>query len=320
MRHEIGDQTPSLDISGPIRLATRVAISLSIILTIAVFVPVSRGQHFPVRLSSTGAPVGVSFAAGGKIEHVHVTSGSTVKPGDLLISLQTEVIGSLITKMKREADVAQEEISTLKAEAFRLLQTTDQQASHQQKLIDIERRVTSIEMATLALNARIENAERDLRGTQLRAPVAGRVMDFLALAQGDELAPNVVILRIAPNSLDAKLLTPLKPAERQTLKVGQPVSVSTSTLLQSVLGMHAGTITSIAPSAHVGGTESIQISNAGLTDSKPYPKLSDGAHGSVFVEHSRAPVFDDMYKLFFNAFERSSTVRATTNVTQDEKS
>jgi multidrug efflux pump subunit AcrA (membrane-fusion protein) len=319
MRHEPVIQTPSLDISGPIRLAVRFTVYLVMILTIAVFVPIPTGQYFSVTLLGSRTLKDLSYRVGGKIEHVHVAPGAIVKPGDLLISLKTEDIGTRIKTMRREADESQEQIGILKAEAFRLLQATENHANQQQKLIEIERRVTAIELTTLALNTEIENAERDLSEMQLRAPIAGVVMDFPAWAHGHELAPNIVVLRIIPANLALQLRKPINETERYLFKVGQPVSVAPSTFTGSIFGTYTATITSIATQDRTDAPEIVQLANTNSYVTTPDTWLVAGAQADLFVELARTSVFENFYTYFFNNFQRSSTKHSTTKAIHGEK-
>jgi multidrug resistance efflux pump len=225
MPHRPNSTSYGLNIKQPVRNGLLLLVAMSCcIVAIATF-ELRVGQNFSAHKIGRSAAIDVLHEHGGRVEHIQTHVGAQVKQGDLLLSLDTTMIGTRIAAMKLEAEASQAEISGLKSEAFALLQTADAHSGSREKLIEIEKKVLSFERKSVELDARIERAERDLPDMQVRASTGGQVDRIFASSPGTVLAPGAAAVRIIPPGRGVQLDTALTPSERQVLQVGRRVSV-----------------------------------------------------------------------------------------------
>ena len=265
-----------LNVAGPARFGFAILACLAACLTAASMIEVPDGLHLAGRMTGAAA-IEVRHETGGLVDGIHVKVGAIVKAGDLLISLDTKALGARMAAMKLEAEAAQSQIGALKSEAFALLQSSEAQSGGRKKLVEIESKVAAVETSAVALDARIEAAERDLANRHIRAPIAGRVTTIAAAAPGAELATLQRSVSIEPRGRHFILDAPLPPAQRAAIKPGAPTS------------LRAVSLSTLAVSASAGVIEAIDQPIAGTPETIGLKAQGNAASASVQAPTSELP-------------------------------
>ena len=297
-RHTIPDAT-GLNVAGPARFGVAILACLAACLTAASMIEVPHGLHLAGRMTGAAA-IEVRHETGGLVDGIHVKVGTIVKAGDLLISLDTKALGARMAAMKLEAEAAQAQIGALKSEAFALLQSSEAQNGGRKKLVEIESKVAAVETSAVALDARIEAAERDLANRHIRAPIAGRVTMIAVASPGAELAPSQRSVSIEPRGRHFILDAPLTPAQRAAIKPGAPTTLRAqflSSLSLSAVSVSSGVIEAI-DQPNPGTPETIGLkaqSNAASatvqTPAATLPATLPNGRLDLFVETGRSSLW-----------------------------
>jgi multidrug efflux pump subunit AcrA (membrane-fusion protein) len=307
MQRDREEQAPNLDITRPIRCGVVLSVLLAAGLGGAAAIDVRIGQNVTGRVVERAERVDVVHKFGGKVEHIHVAVGAWVKPGDILISLETAAIGGRIAAMKREAEAAQAEIGTLKADAFTLLQSSEAHSGGRQKLIDIEQKVSVIEKNTITLEARIERAERELPEMQLRASIAGKIERIYVQAPGTELRPDAAAVSIAPLSTSVQLDAPLGDMDRHLLQAGHTVEVRPSRDAITLVPLRL-TIERITPSTTLGGGDILHVTTMGTGTDKPSMIAPHRGQLTLFTETARTSLWAALRRYARDAIAQHSSL------------
>lgn len=181
-----------------------------------------------------------------RIEDVHVAAGDEVEQGDVLVALDARDLEARVRQarealraMEAQRDLAFQELTR----AEKLLErgvTTRQR--YDQAVSDF--RVAEAEVDRLLQG--LDEAETALSYTEIRAPVAGRVIDRLA-EPGDTTVPGQPLLRLYDPVL-LRVEAPVRESLALGLKVGDMLRVEISALQET----GSGPIDEIVPYAEPG--------------------------------------------------------------------
>jgi biotin carboxyl carrier protein len=171
----------------------------------------------------------VRIASPGIVSRLFVREGSRVHAGDLLILLDTSALDGQILQLKAQAEAAARELRSLNQEAMAMVAARDPSAADRSRLAELERRIGQLEEEALDLNARIGLAERNLAGSEIRAPVSGRVVALslsgpnapiaagaalMEIASSDQALIDCLLEPILHNTNRAEQVRPLEPLRR----------------------------------------------------------------------------------------------------------
>lgn len=163
-----------------------------------------------------------------RIEEIHVTAGSQVAEGDLLVRLDARDLAASTSEVTEALRGARARLALARKEQARIAELVSEGVEAQQRLdrTDSELRVAQAEVDRLQESER--EARTGLSFAEIRAPVAGTVVDRLA-EPGDTAVPGRPILRIYdPTVLRVEL--PVRESVAVRLRVGDPLEVRVPSL------------------------------------------------------------------------------------------
>ena len=181
-----------------------------------------------------------------RIEDVKVQAGSEVKAGDVLVVLDARDLGARAREAEEARVAARSQLDLARRESERADELFAQGVAARR---DVDRTRSAFQVAS----AELERADQHLRDAEvavshgeIRAPVAGRIVDRLA-EPGDTAAPGVPLLRIYDPSV-LRLEAAVRESLAQNLSVGQPVSV----FIEATGERSDGEVEEIVPQAEAG--------------------------------------------------------------------
>jgi multidrug efflux pump subunit AcrA (membrane-fusion protein) len=229
MKHATSDRTEGLrqlDIRAPVRLGL-VAIAIAFLAGVsAVLIEFDQGPVVTASGNTRADPEVLRHSAGGTIARIHVVSGATVTAGALLVSLDTRALDSQIASLRLLSNATTMKLTAVRQMAAALAavgQAGAQSDGVRTRLAGLEQEVAETETEAIGVQTRIMLAEQERTRTDIRAPIAGRVLDFAGHAEGSKVAPNSAVARILPRAdqllLDVRWPSPTSPKAGQTTKV-----------------------------------------------------------------------------------------------------
>lgn len=133
---------------------------------------------------------------GGTIERVHFSDGATVKPGELLFSIDPRPLQAEVARAtaQRAAAVARAELA--RGELARARKLLEAKAGSRQEVDQLAAALLTAEADTAAADAALRVAQLNLEYTAVRAPIGGRVSRAQVTA-GNLVGPEVVLTTLA---------------------------------------------------------------------------------------------------------------------------
>jgi Biotin-lipoyl like len=188
---------PRLDVRGPLALAS-FAIVTCLAAGLGVVATGAPAPLLPLAIQTgsildAAAVTSVRHAKGGIVARVYVTEGASVKAGDILISLDTAALDSEIAVLRSQAAAAQRMLIAVSGEAAAVAASAP---ADRAKVSDLERRVAALETQANDLLDRVAAAERDLPMSEIRAPIAGRVVALSVRGPNAAIAPGAIVAQI----------------------------------------------------------------------------------------------------------------------------
>lgn len=181
-----------------------------------------------------------------RIEDVRVAAGDEVARGDLLLTLDARDLEARVRQAREALKAGEAQRDLARQELARAEELLKRGVATRQRF---DRAVSELRVAEAEvdrLRQSLDEAETALSYTEIRAPVAGRVIDRLA-EPGDTTAPGQPLLRLYdPEAL--RVEAPVRESLAVDLAVGDMLRVEISALQDKV----AGAIDEIVPYAEPG--------------------------------------------------------------------
>lgn len=175
------------------------------------------------RLRANAAPA-VSVETGGPIRRVLVDVGDSVEAGELLAEINPEVQQIAVNSGRAELTRLRALLENERRRVRRLSNLAEQQSIPQDQLDEARTTVESLEAQIEAAQARLEDAEYNLRQTQIVSPVSGRIQSRM-ISEGDYVTPGMRVFElVSGQALQAFL--PLPEHLQDSVDIGQPVRLS----------------------------------------------------------------------------------------------
>ena len=202
---------PRLNVRGPLALGLTAILIVIVAGLGAAFARLgdlaglAGGAIFETRLTA------LQFPKGGAGARVHVTEGAEVRAGDLIVTLDTAAIDGQIAALKAQAETATRQLALVRQEASAAVAASELLVTDRPSVAALEQRTGELEQEAQWLLARIALAEQDLAGSEIRAPVSGRLTGLSVHGPDASVAPGLIQLEIASNDrpLLERLLDPL---------------------------------------------------------------------------------------------------------------
>jgi len=158
-----------------------------------------------------------------RIEAVRVRAGSSVEADEVLVVLDSRDLRARVRESEEALRSARARLELARTEHARTEALFGQGAAPRQQLDQRTSELRSAQAAAQGLEEALEAARTALSYTELRSPVAGRVVDRLA-EPGDMAVPGQPLLRVYDPGL-LRIEVPVRESLAIDLRVDQPLEV-----------------------------------------------------------------------------------------------
>ena len=221
-----GRQHPRLDVRAPILFGLAVAFTFFVVgIGGAAYAPIDKGVGAPGTIIVETKVKPVQHQRGGTVQRIHVVEGQDVMAGDLLVSLDTQSLDQQIAALHAQAEAAAKQLDLVRQEAATMTDLSERKLAARSKVLSLERQVAEVEKESAGLNAKIALTEQELERSELRAPVAGRVLSLQVSGPGAVIQPGQTVLDIVPESDRLVIEGRLAPNQIENVKPGMPARV-----------------------------------------------------------------------------------------------
>jgi multidrug efflux pump subunit AcrA (membrane-fusion protein) len=215
-----------LDIRAPVIMGVMViVVFFGFGIGSAAFAPIDKGVGLPGTIIVESKVKQVAHPRGGVVGKIHVSEGQTVKAGELLVSLDTASQDEQISALKAQADAAGKQLRLVQQESVTVNDLQSRQLAAKSKALALERAVAEVEKEVASVNARLATAEFDRRQSEIRSPVAGRVLQIQVHAEGAVVQPGGTIAAIVPDDDRLVIEGRLQPNQIENVKPGMSAKV-----------------------------------------------------------------------------------------------
>ena len=220
------DRHPRLDIRAPVMLGVAaIVLFFGLGVGSAAIAPIDKGVGLPGTIIVESKVKQVAHQRGGIVGQIHVIEGQRVNAGELLITLDRDAIedqrrelGVQLAAANRQLDLARQEASTITA-------LQDRQLASKSRALALDRLVAEIEKDVSSIKGRLAAAVREFTQSEVRAPVAGRVMSLQVHATGAVIQPGQTVAEIVPDSDRLVVEGRLAPNQIENAQPGMPARV-----------------------------------------------------------------------------------------------
>ena len=201
-----------------------------------------------------------------QIEDVRVRAGDAVAAGDVLVVLDARDLQARLGQAREALQAAEARLELAASERARYEQLFERGVATRQRLDQVLAEFRAAQAEVERLTQSLREAETALSYTEIRAPVAGLVVDRLA-EPGDTASPGSPLLRIYdPSAL--RIEVPVRESLAVRLRVGDVLEVEVPALAHRF----EGRIEEIVPFAEP-GARTLLVKVALPQDPRLYPGL-----------------------------------------------
>lgn len=217
---------PRLDIRSPVAAGVfAILVFFGLGVGGAAVAPIDKGVGLPGTIIVESKVKQVAHQRGGIAGSIHVSEGQTVKPGELLVTLDTASIDEQILAIKSQVASSERQLTLARQESATISDLQSRQLAAKSKVLALDRLVAEVEKDLSGLSARLSLAERERKQMEIRAPVGGRVMSLQTHAPGAVVQPGAVIAEIVPDSDRLVVEGKLSPNQIENVKAGMTAKV-----------------------------------------------------------------------------------------------
>lgn len=215
-----------LDIRGPLVLGFAVLlVFFGAGFGAAALAPIDRGTGFQGAIIVESKIKAIQHQRGGIAGYVHVVEGADVEAGALLVSLDTKTLDEQIAALKSQAEAAGRQLALIRRETATMTDLADRKLAARSRVLSLERQVAEVEKEAAGLTARLSIAEQELMRSEIRAPVAGRVLSLAVHGAGAVIAPGGTVLELVPKEDRLVIEGRLPPMHIDAVKPGLKAKV-----------------------------------------------------------------------------------------------
>jgi RND family efflux transporter MFP subunit len=175
------------------------------------------------RLRANTAPA-VSAETGGRIAAILVDAGEEVEAGEVLAEIEPEVQKISVNSARSEVRRLDALIENERRRVERLSDLARQQSVAQDQLDEARTAVESLQAQLEAAQSRLDDAEYNLRQTQVLSPVSGRVQARL-ISDGDYVSAGTRLFELVSTQA-LRAFLPLPEHLQDQVEIGQPVRLA----------------------------------------------------------------------------------------------
>jgi len=151
----------------------------------------------------------INAESSGVIQQIHVREGQTVSKGQVLITIDSEILASTMNELETSLDLAN--------------YMFDKQQELKDKGVGVEIEYEQAKNQKLALESKIRTLKSQKGKTVVHAPFAG-VIDDIMVTQGEMAAPQIPLLRIV-NNKEVTINASLSENLLSKVRIGTPVEM-----------------------------------------------------------------------------------------------
>ncbi len=215
---------PTLNPVVPIRFGL-MALGCSALLGAALFtIDVDQGPVAIAAAVKRAEPVIVRHDSAGTLAQLHVTPGMDVAAGVLIAQFDRRHIENELLALRKRIDARRMDIDGLKQEAAALAGAGDK-TTVRARIASLEAEALEADRVIVGHSARAALLEGQLDRLDIRAPVAGRIVEIAQVTTGMQLAAKAPLatIRPSPNRLQVDVSWPASaaaaPSAGQTARV-----------------------------------------------------------------------------------------------------
>jgi RND family efflux transporter MFP subunit len=222
----LSSSEPRLDIRGPLLLGlVIILVFFGAGLGTAAIAPIGRGAGFQGAIIVETKIKAVQHPKGGIVGRVLVTEGAEVKAGELLVTLDTKALDEQMVALRAQAEAAEKQLSLIRQEAATMGELMEQKLAAKSRVLALQRQVAEVEKETAGLVARTALTQQELERSEIRAPVAGRILSIAVHGAGEVLTPGATVLEIVPKEDRLVIEGRLPPQHIDSVKAEMPAKV-----------------------------------------------------------------------------------------------
>jgi len=218
--------SPYLDVRGPVWLALGVlALFLGGGVGGAALLTIDRGVSLSGSIIVETKVKAVQHQRGGIIGELHVREGQDVTAGQVLVTLDTQALDEQIAALRAQAHAAHRQLDLARQEAATMSDLLERKLAARSRVLALERQVAELDKEVAGLQARIAIAEQELGRSEIRAPVAGRILSLAVHGPGSVIQPGVSMAEIVPREDRLVVEGRLPPAHIEDVRAGMDARV-----------------------------------------------------------------------------------------------
>ena len=226
LSNELPASIPRLDIRGPFVMGFAIIVLFFVFgVGAAAIAPIDKGVGLPGTIIVETKVKPVAHPRGGVVEQIHVAEGDTVEAGALIVSLESTTLLQQIASLKEQRLASEKQLELARQESDTIKSLEERKLAAKSKSLSLQRMVAEIEKDVSGYQARIAAAEAELQKTEIRAPVAGRILSLQVHAPGAVINPGVTVAEIVPESDKLVVEGRLQPNQIENLRPGMPAKV-----------------------------------------------------------------------------------------------
>ncbi|MFN3867930.1 MAG: HlyD family efflux transporter periplasmic adaptor subunit [Hyphomicrobiaceae bacterium] len=217
---------PKLDIRGPVLMGLAVVVGFfGFGIGTASLAPIEKGVGMPGTIIVESRVKPVQHERGGTIGRVNVREGQRVEAGDVVFVLDTTSLIEQTTALRVQAEAAERQLLLAKQEAETMVDLLERKLAARPRVFALQRQVAEIEKEAAGIAARLAAAEEELKRSEVRAPVSGRVLSLAVSGQGGVIQPGQTLAEIVPDDDRLVIEGRLAPNQIENVRPGMPAKV-----------------------------------------------------------------------------------------------
>lgn len=198
----------------------------------------------------------VQHLDGGTIAKIHVKEGDPVEAGALLLSLDAHEVEEGIAGVSQEISSQSDQIDSIEQELKSLIELKAKRLVSQNRVSALQREAARLAGEVARLSNEKSKLEARLARAEIRAPVAGRVLNLAAHTIGGIIPPNATIAEIVPTNEALRVDARLSPRDIDQVRSGQPARLRMTSLNLRTTPDLDGTVEQVSADLHQDAADS----------------------------------------------------------------
>ena len=184
---------------------------------------------------------------GGVVAQLHVKDGDVVAEGDLLVTLTASEFQEEISGLDREIAARMSQIQLAENELKDLLQLLEKRLVTHSRVATLQKEATSLAGDIARLVAQKAKLKARLGRVEIRAPIAGRIINLATHTVGGVIAPNATIGEVVPSNESLVIEARVPPQDINQVHAGQSARVLMTSFNLRTTPSLAGSVQQVSP-------------------------------------------------------------------------